>query len=415
VAKDSIAFPGEMAAEPRLLAEREPLFLLECMRSFLRPGLPVCFPSSLDWPKLFALANKHSVIPLLYACLHRAGFEDIPPSHLAELQKTFREGLYRNLALRSELKRVSRVLAGQDIDVRVLKGPVLSGLLYRDPAMRFSSDLDLLVHEEDLFRTKDTLEACGYTLLSSLRWSSNSALLHTRERQCSFKSPLGASVDIHWRLLPDYYPHPFDEAEVWTRRQGVCVDGLVFWTLAQEDLLLFLCAHGAKHHWAMLGWICDLIRLIQVEPQLDWVRVFARVRQSGTSRMLSLALLLGQSLIDDLLSPEALEWVNSDRGAGTVAAAVRNRFLSDAQYPLPPVESSRIMVRTFDRPSQRVRYVIGDLFSPSEPDYLSLSLPPVLCGLYFVIRPARLAAKYLRRGWSKSRKSLLARAKGLLG
>lgn len=393
---------------------REPGFLLECMRSFLRPGHPVSFPSGLDWLKLFAMANKHSVVPLLYASLHQAGFEDIPPNHLAEFQKMFREGVYRNLALRSELKKISKLLARRNIDVRVLKGPVLAGLLYRDPAMRFSSDLDLLVHEEDLFRTKDALEACGYTLRSSLHWSSDSALLRTRERQCSFQSPLGISVDIHWRLLVDYFPHPFEEKRVWTGCQEVCMDGIVVCTLAPEDLLLFFCAHGSKHNWALLGWICDLARLLQVEPQIDWVHLFARVKQSGTSRMLSLALVLAHSLIDDLLPPLAREWANSDHGAQTVAAVIRNRYLSDAQFPLPPVESSRIIVRSFDHFSQRARYVLGDLLSPSEPDYLCLRLPPVLYDLYFVIRPARLAAKYLRRAWSESMRNSLKWAKGLL-
>jgi hypothetical protein len=132
---DSLALPDEMAAEPGPITGREPGFLLECMRSFLRPGHPVSLPSGLDWLNLFAMANKHSVIPLLYASLHQVGFENIPPNHLAEFQKMFREGLYRNLALRSELKKISRLLARQNIDVRVLKGPVLGGLLYRDPAI----------------------------------------------------------------------------------------------------------------------------------------------------------------------------------------------------------------------------------------------------------------------------------------
>ena len=60
---------------------------------------------------------------------------------------------------------------------------------------------------------------------------------------------------------------------------------------------MFLCAHGAKHLWARLGWLCDLARLIQMEQGIDWSEVFDQTRRSHTTRMILLGLLLADNLL----------------------------------------------------------------------------------------------------------------------
>jgi hypothetical protein len=67
--------------------------------------------------------------------------------------------------------------------------------------------------------------------------------------------------------------------------------------LSPEHLALFLCAHGAKHYWERLGWICDVGRLLQVEKTVDWTGVFAEASETDTSRILSLGLLLARDLL----------------------------------------------------------------------------------------------------------------------
>jgi len=386
-----------LAFQPPDTACGESLFLLECVRHFFRPESLLAIPSNLDWTKLLALAREHSVEPLISSALHQTGTFAIPQTILDTLQQGARERAFSNLLYCAELAKILALLENAAIDVRVLKGPVLAEMLYGNIAMRSFGDLDLLVHPQDLIPTKNALEAGGYTLTSSLHWHSNSALLRARECQLSFENSRGISVDVHWQLIPDYFPKPFEENQAWADHLGVSVGGATAWTLSQENLLLFLCAHGAQHMWMRLGWICDVARLIQVAPKMDWRSVFAQASQTSTTRMLSLGLILAADLLAGEFPPEAKERIASDSRAQDLAVAIRKRYLHCAPSLALAFESERLVVHTFDRTRHRLRYRFGTLVGPSEAEYRALQLPPALFTLYYVFRPLRLSAKYLGR------------------
>src|SRR5207244_11975507 len=54
--------------------------------------------------------------------------------------------------------------------------------------------------------------------------------------------------------------------------------GTLVRTLSAEHLLLVLCAHGAKHCWERLGWICDVAELLRGTPALDLSGMLAQAR-----------------------------------------------------------------------------------------------------------------------------------------
>ena len=375
----------------------EPSFLLDCIRHFFRPSVPLPIPSDLNWAKLLKIVREHTVEALLYSSLRDGGTDVAPKAILSELQESFRRMACVNLALSAELARILVLLEKAEIDVCALKGPVLAEMLYGNVAMRSFSDLDLFVHPRDFLRTKKAMEVGGYSLASSLHWPSNSALLRAREHQLSFENSWGLKVDVHWQLLPDYLPKPFDEDEAWTERLGVSVGGATARTLSRERLLLFLCAHGAQHIWARLGWICDVARLIQVETKMDWSYVFAQARQTETSRMLSLGLRLAGNLLGDEFPPSAKEWVALGPRTQGLETAIRKKFLDCAPFPAPALEAARLSVRICDRTSHKLRFLFGTFIGPSEAEYRALPLPPALFLLYYLFRPLRLFAKYIGR------------------
>ena len=373
----------------------EPSFLLDCIRHFFRPCVPLPIPADLDWARLLAIANGHSVESLLYSALRDGGADAVPPAILSQLKERFRNTAHTNLALTAELAGILSSLERAEIDVCALKGPVLAEMLYGNVAMRSFADLDLFVHPQDFVRTKKALEAGGYSLGSSLHWPCDSALLRARESQLSFQNSRGVSVDVHWHLIPHYWPEPFDENDAWTGRRTVLLGGVTARTLSRERLLLFLCAHGAQHTWARFGWICDVARLIQVETNMDWLYVFAQARQIGTSRMLSLGLRLAGDLLEGELPPEAKEWVAHEPQTQELEMAIRKRFLDCVPFPAPALESARLSVRICDRTNHRLRFLFGTLIAPSEAEFGALPLPPALFSLYYLFRPLRLIAKYL--------------------
>ncbi|PYT25415.1 MAG: hypothetical protein DMG57_25265 [Acidobacteria bacterium] len=52
-------------------------------------------------------------------------------------------------------------------------------------------------------------------------------------------------------------------------------------TMASEDLLIDLCAHGCKHLWQRLAWIGDIAALTR-SRRLAWDVVIARAAGAGT-------------------------------------------------------------------------------------------------------------------------------------
>ena len=207
------------------------------------------------------------------------------------------------------------------------------------------------------------------------------------------------SVDVHWHPLPGYFPDNFDTGQLWRGVRAVPLAGVTAPALSPEHLILFLCAHGAKHIWERLAWVCDVARLLQTEPRIDWPFVFAQARQTGTSRILALGLLVARDLLGVDMPPPAAEFAARDPRARALAQTVRERFLANAPIPTPAVEATLFSLRAFERAGHRLRYVFGTFIGPSEAEYRAIRLPPALYLLYYPFRPLRLLVKHtVRKG-----------------
>jgi hypothetical protein len=340
---------------------------------------------------------------LLYTILQDA--DVAPPAALDRLRASVREIARFNVMLSGELVRLLTLFGRQRIEVLPLKGPTLSAALYGSLGLRTFADLDLLIRPQDLIRAKSLIEAEGYRLISAIPWPADSACFRARESELSF---LGSAdlvmVDLHWRILESYFPSPFDADEVWGKSRLVAVGGAQAPTLSPEDQLLFLCAHGTKHLWLRLGWICDLARLLQVEPGMEWRYVLDQARQTGTLRMLSLGFLLATGLLGVELPPAARP-ILMDRRARALAESITRRLMTNAPIPASSLEIGLFSLRVFSRTSHRLGFVLGSLH-PSEAEYRALKLPPVLYWLYFPFRPLRLIGKYARRLTAPSKRTL---------
>ena len=364
---------------------RQFAFLLAAVRQFFRPESPLPSVQGLDWSEVLRLADRHSVT----AFLHQA-------CQTPELTDSARDEARSNLTLSAELLKLIDLFDKHAIDVVPLKGPVLGVALYQDKALKTSSDLDLFVRPSDALRAKRALEGIGYRLTSVPHWPADSGYLRNLNNELSFSDPAGwLKLDLHWHLLPGYFPAPFDDAELWAKLRSVPWGPTHVRTLAPEHQFLFLCAHGTKHVWERLGWLCDAARLLQVEPEINWSEVFAQARRTHTTRMVSLGLLLASDLLGVELPPAAAELAGADPHARALAATVRERLRADS--PTSAVATALFSIRAFERTSHRARLIFGIFLQPTEAEYRLLQLPPALYWFYYLFRPLRLATKYARR------------------
>jgi len=179
-----------------------------------------------------------------------------------------------------QLTRVLSAFEREGVPVIPLRGPALAELLYRDPALRSFTDLDLLVHEGNLPRALSLLSGLGYRHMEA---GLPLSLELTWRHAASFvpEAPEEIPIDLHWGMVdyPGLAPAAaITQQDLWDR--AVRVEGPygVRWEFCPEDLLISLALHWAVHH-ALSGliWQLDLALLIlRYGDTLDWDAVIER-------------------------------------------------------------------------------------------------------------------------------------------
>ncbi len=288
--------------------------LISCVRRRHDASAPAPDARGVDWDRWLDLAMRHRVVPVLHGQLSAAD-EWIPSAVRAKLKDLYLSNAARNMGRVEELKRLAALCDGQALPVMFVRGPVLASTLYGDLSLRQFTDLDLLVHACDVSRLSEILVAEGYEPHFRLNGMQEKALIRYRTERCFIRSQDRSVVDVHWRLLPGFYSFEKDESALWSRSVTASLEGVLVRTLGQEDMFLFLCAHGAKHGWDQLSLLCDLAEMIRVAGELDWEGVLARAEGAGKRRMVVVALALVREVLGVMVPVNA-------NGDGAVRALV---------------------------------------------------------------------------------------------
>src|SRR5262249_51881104 len=154
-------------------------------------------------------------------------------------------------------------------------------------------DLDILVGRQDVLGVKDLLEARGYRPHIPLTEGRRTAFLLRHHHAVGFTRERGQTlVEVHWRLMPRWMGFPLRPEDLWGRLARVSLAGKSVPTLSSADALLVACAHGCKHVWQRLAWVCDVAEWLRVHEGVSWGPLFEQARQLGGERMLLLGLFL---------------------------------------------------------------------------------------------------------------------------
>jgi len=248
---------------------------------------------------------------MVASSLAESGGISLPDDIAAALRKRATKIALFAAANAREAAALTAELQRHTINAAVLKGVVLSAQAYGKLTVRHQKDIDLLVAPHDAFSAHSVLTSRGYLFEGAtdspppneryMRHAKHLAYLH---------QTTGMRIDLHWRL----YDNPFLGPKHYPAERWQTVDlgfGLQCRTLATDDLLLYLCAHGTSHGWSRLKWLADVAALLQQSPnrmtELSKQAASYRLQRSVTQTFLLLHTLFGTPLPDDFPAPDWAE------------------------------------------------------------------------------------------------------------
>ncbi|MGH7248337.1 MAG: nucleotidyltransferase domain-containing protein, partial [Pseudomonadota bacterium] len=354
------------------------------------------------------IAKWHGVMPLVYRFFADHSPDAMPAGAIAAWRGDYVANALRNLRLARELARIAPALEARGIRTIALKGPALALAAYGDLALRQFTDLDLLIDENDLPRAADFLAESGYLPRRYQRHRPGGGFFQGSEDEFASADGTGL-IDVHWRLVPGYFPFTPEAGALWLRATRVAVEGAEIATLAPSDAMLFLVAHATKHGWPVLRPLCDIAALA-VREAFDWDAIAAEAERLRCARMLLLGTLLAADLAGAQIPARIVSAARADlrvtRLAGQVKARIftatgmRAGFLTEWIVPLSAIEGG----------ASRVRYCVHRGLRPTIEDWEFVQLPPLLYPLYWAIRPLRLIVHHGPRMLTRPRASGCAMA-----
>jgi hypothetical protein len=146
--------------------------------------------------------------------------------------------------------------------------------------------------------------------------------------------------------------------------------------------------HGSKHAWSRWMWICDVAKLIESEPGIDWALAQTEAKRAGLWRCLALGALLTWRAADAAVPQDVLRDFESSRAMSSLAAFLESHIMENPGAMPEGLVPYHVRILGF-------RDRLGMLLSPSilrpnERDRAALKLPTFLDPLYYLIRPFRV-------------------------
>jgi hypothetical protein len=396
------AYQGQSAARRRVVE-----VILYCARASVGAPLagvnPPDLTSEMDWALLTDLAAKHHMVPLVYRELCKLLPDAEGHAGLQNLAMAYLGIKRRNCDLTAELLQVLNLFQQHKIPAIPIKGPTLAVSAFGDVFSRQFGDLDLLLRLKDMPLARELIKERGYRPEFPINPATERAYIRLEHSFPFVRTRDKLAVELHWRLQDRYMRFAFSDGDLWSGACHAELLGRDVLSLSPEHLFLFLCMHGAKHHWEKLEWICCLPALMRRNPGLRWASVIDMARRLRGVRILHLGLLLAHQLEGTELTRKPLSLLKTDRIAEDLAATVwRNLFRRLDSTQREPYRF-RFCLKAREKLRDRLGIVLLMSFRLPHPEssvWKRVHLPAPLLPLHYILGPLRKLKRYGLRGLS---------------
>ena len=183
--------------------------------------------------KLYTLSKSHDLAHVVYDVLQGYSYMQESPIGM-KFQKQKAIATYRYAGIQCELESACALLEKEKIAYMPLKGSVIRDY-YPNPEMRTSSDIDILIHPEDL-------ERASLAFQKELQYSFAKRSTH----DISLFSPGGVHLELHFSLSENDLK--LDAVLMGAWQSAVLQEGFSYrFRMSNEMFYTYCVSHMAKH------------------------------------------------------------------------------------------------------------------------------------------------------------------------
>lgn len=378
---------------------QEDELLLCCARTKIKPetkeNISNLLNEDLDWQYLLQMASRHRLKPLLYYNLNSICPELVPEDILAELKDYFNSNVRKNLLLTGELIKIWELLKSEDISGIPYKGPSLAVLAYNDLKLREFNDLDIFVHKKHNQEVFKLMVSLGYILESYPHTMDIDLYFKTQTEHKFVNKDKKIVVEIHNKFQGHFFSFPINPRFLYENDtlQTLIFNNFQINTLSNENLILMLCVHCARHNWSKLFWICDIFELIE-SYGIKWEMLIKTAESLSIKRILLVNLKLASDFFGLDLPNEIRNSIECDHNVVNIYLKLKIKLFSRKIEHLNLFD--RILLDLKKRESLKMSLidVFNSIFKPTYADFEELPLPKYFFIFYYVIRPFLLIRRY---------------------
>lgn len=315
-------------------------------------------------------------------------FEDVIPSQIFSQMKSINMNIVKqNMLMTSELISVIKLLEENDIRAISFKGPILSQMAYEDITLRQYVDLDILVDEKDLEKSKKILIKNNYSPLYLLDNYQEKILKNVVHDISFINKNNHINVELHWTLSSGEFFIDLEYLNYFNDIDTYKLQNKKINIFSNEKMFIYLCIHGYKHLWERIEWLVDIEFLIE-KNLIDIKEVLSLSEKIDANRIIHSTLIIIEKLFDNNEVKKITVNLKSDKKLLSMTNLLLEKICieySSIKENAHSKQISKIQWYMLKTTKSRSKY-IRSLFQPTEKDYSLVKLPKSASFLYYLVR-----------------------------
>lgn len=228
---------------------------------------------NINWEAILEQAKEQNIYSIIYPIIKDLDTHHRPENNIIDQWK--KQTILTGINQQRNINQMGLVLASfnkENIPVIGLKGLILREF-YPQKELRTMSDVDLLIQEKNLDKSRKVLLSMGYS-------EDEKDLKHI-----VFSNKDHLPIELHWALIDSgHFKHAeYLEDDIWKNTNKINIYGATVLTPSIENQILHLCLHMVTHFVYSgfgLRQLCDLVLFVESEiNRIDWNRFYNKVKR----------------------------------------------------------------------------------------------------------------------------------------